>query len=122
MVPIGNWKWFGDPAHLCVGAWCQFHLATKVGPYLISTVGAYYPPHVSESERPAKPTEIGIGRLYETMVFKAGKPCETKGCACGMPAIDGSELDSKGYNTAGDATKGHLTMCRKFANRKRKPK
>lgn len=60
--------------------------------------------------------EIGVGRTYETMVFKAGDPCSSKGCGCGLPEIDGMELDFEGYNNAQDATRGHTAMCAKYAN------
>ena len=59
--------------------------------------------------------EIGCGRKYETMVFVAGVPCSAKGCGCGLPAISGSELDADGYNDAGSATAGHLSLCNKYA-------
>ncbi|HUX39330.1 MAG TPA: hypothetical protein VMV44_15630 [Rectinemataceae bacterium] len=83
-------------------------MATKVGKYLISTVGDYFPMNAEKRE------EIGYKRFYETMVFKAGKPCKADGCRCGMPAIDGQELDFAPYNTAEDAQEGHLAMCEKY--------
>ena len=48
------------------------------------------------------------------MVFRAGKPCVEKHCGCGLPAISGGELDFAGYNTAGDATKGHYRLVAKW--------
>jgi hypothetical protein len=59
---------------------------------------------------------IGSDRTFETMVFEAGKPCEKKDCRCGLPAISGTELDFRGYNTAGDATKGHMKLCQKWTS------
>jgi hypothetical protein len=38
-----GWEWFGNAAHLIVSRDCRFHLATLVGPWLISTVGEYFP-------------------------------------------------------------------------------
>jgi len=61
---------------------------------------------------------VGCDRTYETMVFKAGKPCTAKGCKCGLPAIDGSELDFEGYNDAGAATLGHRKMVAKWRRKK----
>ena len=42
-MKAAHWKWFGHAGHLCVGRWCQFHLCTSVGKYLVSTVGEYVP-------------------------------------------------------------------------------
>lgn len=43
--------------------------------------------------------QIGSGRTFETMVFKAGERCTAEGCNCGMPELaDASELDADGYN------------------------
>ena len=141
---MNNWKWFGHVAHFICGDKCRFHMATQVGKHLVSTVGEYWPER-SSREIHAKISdpkwlaenitlkgdyfdhaymkkfgfeEIGCDRKYETMVFKAGKPCTSKTCGCGLPTIVGSELDFLGYNNAGDAAKGHLKLCRKWANKK----
>lgn len=135
-IPESKWNWFGCAGHLIVGKDCRFHLFTKVGKFVVSTVGEYLP---SESVREilAKSRgvkiegrgdarendymrkigyeKIGFDRLYETMVFDAGKPCRLKTCMCGAPEIDGSEKDFRGYNTAGEATKGHFEMCLKWS-------
>jgi hypothetical protein len=44
----------------------------------------------------------------------AGEICTVKDCNCGLPAIIPSELDFAGCNKAGEATKGHLKMCKKW--------
>lgn len=104
-----NVEWFGHAGHLCVSRWCNFHLTTRVGAYLVSTVGDY-----RTKDDATRPTDIGVGRLYETVVFRAGKPCSAKGCACGMPEIDGNEIDFEPYNSAKDARDGHLRLVRKY--------
>lgn len=138
-----NWKWFGHAGHFICGHWCRFHLTTKVGKYLVSTVGEYWPERGSREihaqvhdpkwfaanrhrlgddfdhaymQRFGYET-VGLDRLYETMVFRAGAPCKAKGCACGLPSINGSELDFKGYNDAASATTGHHKLCRKWATK-----
>ena len=123
-IPVKDWEWFGHAAHFCCGRWCRFHMATKVGPWLISTVGLYVHPRNSEgnetnegkwlSDHP-NGEEIGCDRFYETMVFKAGAPCTSLECGCGLPGIGGSEVDSEGYKTAGEARKGHMALCLKYA-------
>lgn len=140
-IPMSEWKWFGNAAHFICSHWCRFHMATQVGPYLVSTVGEFWPERGSREihARCRDPKwlaanghllgdafdfaymqrfgyeEVGCGRKYETMVFKAGKPCRAKGCRCGVPAISGSELDFSGYNDAGSATAGHMKLCKKYA-------
>lgn len=110
------WIWYGRPAHFICAEWCRFHMATKIGGYIVSSVGLYiHPRHVGGSEqqdyayRRKNPNgeEIGCGRFYETMVFRAGEPCKAEGCACGLPTISGSEIDSDGYQTTGEAHEGH---------------
>jgi hypothetical protein len=141
--PKSEWRWFGDAGHLIVGHDCRFHLCTKVGPWLISTVGKYFPDESlreitarirgiilegkgderrSDFLRKIGYEEIGADRLYETMVFRAGTPCDAEGCHCGMPIPDEfAELDFAGYNEAGEATRGHMDMCEKWAERESAP-
>lgn len=123
-VPESEWKWFGRPAHFICAEWCRFHMATQIGDYLVSTVGLYIPPYKTggsecgeEAYRASHPNgkEIGPGRFYETMVFRAGEPCKSKGCRCGMPTINGSELLFAPYQTVGEATEGHADMCARVA-------
>ena len=139
-------RWFGHAAHFICGHMCRFHLATTANGYLISTVGEMWPPrssreiHAGVYDAPWLEKnrhllgddfdaaymkrfgyeEVGLDRKYETMVFRAGKPCVAKGCNCGLPGIDGSELDFAGYNTAEDATKGHMKLLRKWATKKKR--
>ena len=138
MIAKDEWKWFGHPGHLIVARECQFHLCTYVGKYLISTVGEWMPGEsvreVFAKHRGVKLTgigdarytdylkkvgfeDVGAGRKYETMVFKAGEVCQEPGCDCGLPSIDSYELDAEGYNDAGSATRGHYAMCEKWANK-----
>lgn len=138
-----QWQWFGQAAHFICGDKCRFHMATKVGRYLVSTVGEYWPERSSREIHAGvyDPTwlaanrhllgdtfdaayfkrfgyeTIGCDRKYETMVFRAGSPCKRKGCGCGLPEINGSELDFKPYNDAGSARRGHLALCRKWASK-----
>lgn len=138
-VPKSEWKWLGYPAHLIVGRDCRFHLATVVGAHLVSTVGEYLPDApVREISAESRGIElegrgdarladymekvgyetVGAGRLYETMVFAVtDEVCTDPDCNCGGPVVaDWSELDAAGYNLRGDATRGHLEMCKKWAN------
>jgi len=137
MTPESEWRWFGSPGHLCVARDCRFHLCTQIGAFLVSTVGEYIPDETSREihcqvhgitlegrgdarfadyMRKVGYQEIGYGRTYESMVFRTtGEVCHASGCGCGLPSINGSELDMRGYTTAGAATLGHLELCRQFA-------
>jgi hypothetical protein len=130
-----QWEWFGNAGHFICARNCQFHLTTKVGRFLVSTVGEYMPEEsVREilarsrgitlvgrgDERLASYQsqlgfeEIGYGRTYETMVFAIGD--ETCPCGCGLPVpVDYSELTAEGYRDAKTATQGHYAPCERAA-------
>jgi hypothetical protein len=119
--------------HLIVGRDCRFHLNTCVGDFIVSTLGEWEPDsQVYEVLAQSRGIllrgrgdarradymqklgfqEIGSGRLYETMVFRAkasGDLC------CPWVMVDGEDLDFHGYNDAGEARLGHLAMCEKWA-------
>ena len=113
---MSDWQWFGNAGHFVGSSKCRFHLCTRVGDVLVSTVGQYL---VHEGDRHF--TEIGVHRKYETMVFRVdGPPCSEAGCDCGMPRLRAYKvLESAGYNGAGAATEGHLELCRKWDKKER---
>jgi hypothetical protein len=123
-IPPGEWEWFGSAAHFCCGRWCRFHMATRVGPVVVSTLGEYVHPSRSggseraEAERLGtnRPGEdVGHGRKYETAVFRAGPRC---GCGCGVPEYGGGWLEVvAGYATAAEATAGHRAACERWSRR-----
>lgn len=136
IVPRESWEWFGSPGHLIVAQDCRFHLCTLVGPWLVSTVGEWLPDSSSwdifahgveiEGRGDARRAdflnkvgfvEVGFGRKFETMVFRAtDERCTEAECECEMPIVrDWSELDSDGYNLRGDAQRGHYAMCERWA-------
>lgn len=138
--PRDEWEWFGSAGHLIVGEDCRFHLCTKVGPWLVSTVGEWLPDEISREihaevrgvtlkgrgdarradfMRKFGYLEIGSGRKYETMVFRlTDERCTADDCQCGMPLVaDWCGIDSAGYNVRGDAQRGHYAMCETWAQR-----
>lgn len=141
MTNESEWEWFGVAGHFICGYYCRFHLATKVGGYLVSTVGWYWPEQPirlihAEIHDPVWTRqnatlrgdawdaaymarfgyeEIGCDRLFETLVFVAGPPCARPGCVCGVPQIDGMELEARGYNDVAEAIQGHMELCREWA-------
>lgn len=132
-----QWEWFGQAGHLIIGQDCRFHLCTKVGSYLVSTVGEYLPDSRIRdlfAESRGNPLEgkgdarradwmkkfgyedIGCDRKYETMVFQLTDPVKFCECGCGLPKPDSfMELDMNGYNDPLSAREGHLEMCDKFS-------
>jgi hypothetical protein len=129
-------RWFGHAGHFICAPWCRFHLCTQVGEFLISTVGEYVPDapvrEIMAQSRGIKLEgrgdarladymnkrgfeQVGCDRLYETMVFRAGRPCDAEGCNCGLPSASGEELDFGGYNDAKSATEGHYKMIEKWS-------
>lgn len=60
--------------------------------------------------------DIGYGRKYETMVFKAVK--DSKHLCCPWKIDSGNEVDFSGYNTAEDAYKGHMKLLKKYSKLK----
>jgi hypothetical protein len=128
------WVWMPHAGHFILGNECRFRLNTYVGKYIVSTVGEYLPdegvreiyassrgiPLEGRGEyrradymRKIGYEEIGCGRKYETMVFKAHK---TKDKCCPY-AMTSGELDFKGYNTPENAFAGHMKLCRKWSKK-----
>lgn len=137
-VPKDKWVWMPHPAHLCVAQDCRFFLATKVGKYIVSTVGEYLPDvgirEIFAKSRGVKLEgmgdarradymkkigyeDIGFGRKYETIVFPASKPSKSGCKACPYVISSGRDFDMKGYNTAEEAYKGHMALCAKWAKK-----
>lgn len=110
-------RYFGHAAHLCVGPWCLFHIATQVGGFMVSTVGDYRPVSEREGEGFGPAREIGVGRLFETFVFRI-IPNRSCGCGCGLPDMELSEIDTAAYNDALAATEGHERMCQKYERKR----
>ena len=106
VIPENEWRWCGYPGHFVAARNCRFHLTTRVGDWLVSTVGDYRPPG-----RDSEPQEIGVYRLYETYVFPAIDHGE---CHAGVMA-DAVEVDSEGYVDSFSAERGHMEKCREVA-------
>jgi hypothetical protein len=99
-------KYFGYPGHFICADRCKFHIHTHVNGFCVSTVGAYY-----MREKDKEQTEVGYGRLYETMVFPLGPDGNPSSC---------SELECAAYNDHGSADAGHEKMVRKYERKSSK--
>lgn len=92
----------GMPGHFIGAVNCCFHLTTRVnGKWLVSSVGCYHPGGIKTNQ----PEEIGLDRLFETMVFRV---------AADGGVSDWTEVDSAGYHDADNADVGHEMMVRKY--------
>ena len=112
-VTRGDWVWMPHAAHFIGGGQCQFVLATYVGDFIVSTVGQYRPGaplHGCDED-----VEIGLDRLFETMVFEA---VANSSDACGCPwVIDvEQEVDFYAYDDPKSAA-----ACEKWAEPEVKP-
>lgn len=104
MIPRDEWVWWGTAGHFCASARCRFRMHTHVGRYCVSTVGDYHPAGNEDGE----PETIGVGRLYETMVFVLGDD--------GDP-VDWNGVGMAPYNDEQAAQSGHIAMCERYAQR-----
>lgn len=135
-----KWIWMPHAGHFICAKDCRFFLNTYVGKYIVSSVGELWLERGSR-EIHAKVydpiwlqknihlngdvfdyaymnkfgyEEVGCGRKYETMVFRAKK---SKDKCCPYEIIVSKNVDSEGYNIAEDTYKGHLKMCDKWSKK-----
>ena len=101
MIPKSEWVWYGFAGHLCVSRRCAYHLCTRIGNRLVSTVGAYF--FNDDKMQPI----AGPNDFYETMVFECSG--EDKH---GNPFLDSlSELERHVYGGSVAAELGHRNIC-----------
>jgi len=106
-----NWIWMPHAGHFICWYRCRFRMNTYVGGYIVSTVGEMILEGI-DNEREMGFEEVGSGRLYETMVFKAQKSKEK---CCPWEIIVSEQMDMGGYNNAVDAYEGHMKLCEKWS-------
>jgi hypothetical protein len=108
VIPLEFWEWYGHGAHFYGSDQCSFRMTTRVGEYLISTVGDWYPQGIKGDRIPVHTLSKSF---FETMVFPAGERME---CGCTDTARLQPE-ETVHYLTAREAQQGHLATCRKWA-------
>jgi hypothetical protein len=143
MITKDKWVWMPHAGHFVGGNHCRFRLNTRVGKYIISTVGELWWDDRQVREIHARIhdpqwhienndlmgdyyssayfkrfgfEELGYGRTYETMVFAAVAD-KTNSC-CPWRADIGTFFEMDGYKTSDDAYKGHFRLCNKYAKQK----
>lgn len=124
MIEEKDWEWDGFKKHFIGGGQCEFGLATRIGDWVVSTVGGYQPYkylrdndptiNILEIKNKLEYISIGFNRKFETMVFKYKKPdCGCCTFACDVSQEHGDFFGS--YNDAKEARKGHMEICKKVA-------
>lgn len=122
-VPMELWRWHGFPGHFIGAPLCLFRLCTEIGAkrrFRISTLGGMKRPDAlppGEGESPFMDIGYPPGSIYETMVFRLEEEgeceCDEK---CGMGDVAAwAEVYLRRYRTAGEAAKGHMEACHRFA-------
>jgi hypothetical protein len=107
VIPESEWVWQGHAGHFCGADYCKFRLSTRVGSYLISTIGDYLPAGTNT----CTPLTSDPTSFFETSVFRAGEALE-----CGCTYMDSpSPLEGVHYETAAAAQRGHVDLCKKYA-------
>lgn len=106
MIPQSEWVWYGYAGHLCIGSRCAYHMSTRIGRYLISTVGDFKP-----DGKTRETLSSADDSFFETMVF----PCDGE-IASGDPNILSWEaVESEHYAKSIDAERNHRALCLKYA-------
>lgn len=101
-----GWKWYGYGGHFVGSKSCAFHLATRIGGFLVSTVGDYMPGAMPRQTLGASPDSF-----FETYVFECDGDTED-----GDPNIRSwGEIDGGRYSQSILAERGHYDFCRKYA-------
>lgn len=106
-IPHDQWKWYGYAGHFVGGSRCAFHLCTRIGKVMISTIGHYIPKKKDDPE----PLGLGPDSLFETMVFRCDGE-EPTGDAI-IPSWD--SIDGERYAESKPAEDGHHRYCKKWA-------
>lgn len=108
-----DWKWYGYAGHFIGGKSCSYHLATRIGDYLVSTVGDY---HTADGKR----NLLGAAddSWFETMVF----PCAGEESTGDAIILNWDSIDGERYAESLLAEQGHYRYCKKYAALPRKRK
>ncbi len=107
MESAQGWKWYGYAGHFIASPLCCFHMSTRVGRHLISTIGDYRPRGPDGKQEP-----IGAGKdsLFETYVFE----CDGDDADSNPNVLSFTEVDGIRYATSLAAERGHYEFCRKY--------
>ncbi len=102
------WKWHGYAGHFVGGSRCAFHMSTRIGGHLVSTLGDYRPKS-GDGETP-EPLGLGPTSLFETMVFA----CDDEDEHGNTNIVSYDSIDGERYGASLPAEQGHLRYCEKY--------
>jgi hypothetical protein len=105
-IPATQWVWYGFPGHFIAASRCAYHLCTRIGGYLISTVGAHRLTHDGPLETLGLPEDS----FYEMMIF----PCDGED-EQGNPRRGAMELYREYFSDSLEAERAHREMCEQIA-------
>lgn len=99
-IPQSDWVWYGFPGHFVGGNDCVYHLCTRIGTHLISTIGLW---RTKEEEI----LSLGLGNddIFELMIFVCDGEDEN-----GNPVI-GKEMYREHFSTSIEAEMRHREVC-----------
>lgn len=103
-----GWRWYGYGVPYPLAALCNFHLCTKAGGFLISTIGDY------------RPIEDKIQPLYNNLEYLSVIQEFDYEDPFGTPVVYKEELETRGYRSAIEAERGHYLLCRKYSGHTQK--
>jgi hypothetical protein len=106
-IPKDEWKWYGFPGHHVLSERCAYHLQTRVGDWVVSTVGAFFPAHDKKMDTVGP----GPADFYETIVKSCSGEDEH-----GNPLTDDGYFDQRYYADSHDAEQGHYEFCERAAS------
>lgn len=86
-----SWKWYGYAGHLIVAARCAYHLCTRVGDVLVSTVGDY-------DRRPGSSSYRGVSFVRRDRTWRASIGHEMRKIALGE--FRDEEAAARAYDAA----------------------
>ena len=108
-IPKSKWKWYGYAGHFIGGKSCSYHLSTRIGKYLVSTIGDYRP-FGKRGERETLGSDDDS--WFETYVFRCDGESEH-----GDPILASwAEIDGERYAVSIEAERGHYRYCEKYAS------
>jgi len=110
-IPESEWIWYGFGGHFVCRDRCGYHLCTRIGGYLISTIGHFVRDWHKDSN--VTPLRCEPDSFYETMVFTCYGEDDD-----GNPNItDHNPIAEECYVKSIDAERGHRAYCERYASR-----
>ncbi len=109
-IPESEWVWYGYAGHFINSKACVYHLSTRIGSFLISTLGDYRP---RDNDKYQMVEMTGVpDSFFETMVFR----CKGEDDDGNPYLINLNAIEAEHYPKSLLAEKGHRRICEKYAS------